>query len=146
LSLDTVLDVPLAYLLRYQQHTRQQWRRVIDPKVSVDDPPVRSEHRRSRAEAAAAQLRNGVPDISVLPAVAHPDARSIRGNAAPPKDMIAPQRRKVRPGPDGECHPAEGTRIEVDSTEPILAEFEQFKLEDAAPVDKPKQHFDLVDE
>src|SRR5215212_10781330 len=133
-SVSATPDAPPEHLLRYQEHPRDQRSGVVGSKVSVDDMPVRSEHRRGGAEAAAAQLCQGVCDVSVLPTVTNADTRPVRGDTAlVPKDVIAPQSRKICPGPNRERHPAEGARVEVDSTEPTLPEFEQFELEDAAP-------------
>jgi hypothetical protein len=115
-------------------------------EVRVNDLPVRSELRRGGTETAAAQLHQGVPDVCVLPTVVSPDTRSIRGNPVPPKDMIAPQRRKIRSSSDGERHLAKGTWVEVDSGEPALTEFQQLELEDAAPADQPEQLLDLLGE
>jgi hypothetical protein len=103
--------------------------------VGVHDPHVRSKYRRSGAEAGAAQMHQGVPNVCVLPAVANSDTRSARGGVASPKDVIARECRKICPGPDGECYPTEVSWVEVDCVELVLAALEQFQLEDAVPTD-----------
>lgn len=90
----------------------------------MDDAPVRSQHRRSGAETAAAEVRQSGAEIPLRPAVADPETRGHSRDAGAPQDVIAPKGRKVRPGPDGEREPAERARVEIDGAEPIFAQLE----------------------
>lgn len=135
----------MAYhLLCCKPHSCDRWTWIVESEMRMDDPPVRAESRYSGAQMPAAQQRQGVPDVCVGPAVVNPHARYLRGDTVPPENVIAPQCRKIRPSPDGERHPAEGTWVEVDGGEPLLAEIEQFELEYATPADQVQQLLDLI--
>ena len=120
-------------------------RGIAKLEVRVRDSSLRPQGGSSCAQPTTLQLPEQMLQIALFPAVAHAGAPDDRSPSAS-RERLEPDRRQIRTGVNGQRHPAERPRIEIDRRKRTPTEVEELELEDALPPEFRDERLRLLDD